>query len=184
MQDIYDAVKRFLSGDKSAATLLIDAGFLNRGEPLTKGYVLYKALKYGLHVYSFIRNLNWDEFEEFIRYVFSEFGFNVAANVRLKCNGGAEFDIIAWNKEVAFVIEAKKWKGGGGKWAEVARKHLEKTAKCLDKLLAFSPSVVPVVISSTETSFISGGVPLVPVWKIGNFLSSFHDLKDHITILK
>ncbi|MCU7788129.1 restriction endonuclease [Pyrobaculum sp. 3827-6] len=177
------AVKSFLEGDKSSAECLTALGILDRGEPLTRSYVLYKALKMGIPVSSYIKKLNWYEFEEYIRYVFSEYGFNTASNVRLECDGGAEFDIIAWNREVAFVIEAKKWKGGS-RWAEVAQRHLKKVAKCVDKLLAFSPSIVPIVVTSTDASLISSGVAVIPAWKIGSFLASFNDFKDQVAVFR
>lgn len=177
-------VRRFLDGDRSVVDRLAEVGFIERGEPLTRSYVLYKALKSGINVSSYVRRLEWREFEEFIRYVFSEFGYNVVANIRLECDGGAEFDIVAWSRDVAFVVEAKRWRVGGGRWEEVARIHLQKVTRCLHKLLAFSPSVVPLVVTSTDASFISRGVPVVPAWKIGSFLASFDHFKDQITILR
>ncbi|ACB38977.1 restriction endonuclease [Pyrobaculum neutrophilum] len=182
MAGLEAAVKRYLAGDRSALEVLRDAGFLDGREPSTRGYVLYKALKLGIDVSSYARYLDWREFEEFIRHVFSEFGYMVASNVRLSCGRGAEFDVVAWSREVAFVAEAKRWKGG--RWSEVARRHLEKVRRCLTKLQAFAPSVVPLVVTSTEAAAISDGVPIVPIGKIGNFLASFHDLKDQIAVLK
>lgn len=184
MEGIEVAVKRYLAGDRSALDALREFGLLNRQEPATRGYVLYKALKYGIDVSSYVKYLDWREFEEFIRYVFSEFGYNVVLNVRLNCGRSAEFDVVAWSRDVAFVVEAKKWKGGGGKWEEIACKHLKKVKMCISKLLVFAPFVVPLVISSTDVNFISGGVPVVSIRKIGNFLASFHDFKNYVIILK
>jgi hypothetical protein len=178
------AVRRYLSGDSSALDCLKQLGFLEAEERASRGYILYKALKSGINVTSYIRRLSWDEFEEFIKYVFVEFGFNVVSNLRLDCNGGVEFDVVAWNREIVFVVEAKKWKAGGGRWAEVARRHLEKVVKCRSKLLAFAPSAAPLVITSTDTSFIHGGVPVVSAEKLGHFLSSFYDFKNEIIILR
>jgi Holliday junction resolvase-like predicted endonuclease len=177
------AVRQYLSGNSSALDCLRRLGFIEAGEPASRGYVLYKALKVGINVINHIKRLDWKEFEEFIGHVFAEFGFHVATNLRLDCNGGVEFDIVAWNKEIVLVVEAKKWKGGGGKWAEVADRHIEKISRCRSKLLAFAPSIAPLVVTSTDTGFIHRGVPVIPVDKLGHFLASFHDIKNKIAIL-
>jgi hypothetical protein len=178
------AVRQYLSGDASALDSLRRLGFIGSGEPASRGYVLYKALKGGINVAGYIKRLDWREFEVFIRHVFVEFGFNVASNLRLDCDGGVEFDVVAWNREVVFVVEAKKWRSGGGRWPEVASIHLKKVSRCLSKLLAFAPSVAPLVITSSDTGFIHSGVPVIPAWKIGHLLASFHDLKDEVAILR
>jgi len=183
-ESVHAAVRLYLSGDVSALDCLRRLGFIGAREPASRGYVLYKALKGGIDVTSHIKRLDWKEFEVFIRHVFAEFGFNVTSNLRLDCNGGVEFDVVAWNREIAFVVETKKWKGGRGKWSEVADKHLKKVTRCLSKLLAFAPSVAPLVITSTDTGFIHRGVPVISAWKIGHFLASFHDLKDEIAVLR
>lgn len=173
-------IKSYISGDLSAFQCLKELGFVSEGEPPSRGYVLYKALKWGINVIDHVRYLDWREFEEFIKNVFIEFGFNVVSNLRLNCDGGAEFDVVAWNRQVVFVVEAKKWKSGV--WREVAASHLEKTRRCLSRLLAFAPLVVPLVIS-TGASLISSGVPIVSIEKIGDFLTSFNNFKDRVVIL-
>lgn len=177
-------IAAYLAGDAEALRLLKEAGFLNEGEPTSRGYVLYKALKSGYDVLSAVKYLNWDDFEYFLRLVFEEFGFSTAANLRLSCDRGAEFDVVAWKRDLAFVIEAKKWRSGRGKWGQVARSHLEKVRRCLHKLLLFAPSVVPLVVTSARFSSIIGGVPVVSVEKIRDFLTSFDYFKDQIAVLR
>ncbi|MEZ0319901.1 MAG: restriction endonuclease, partial [Pyrobaculum sp.] len=172
----------YLAGNAEALRLLKEAGFLNEDEPTSRGYVLYKALKHGYDVLSAVRYLGWDDFEYFLRLVFEEFGFSTAANLRLSCDRGAEFDIIAWKRDLAFVIEAKKWRSGWGRWGQVARDHLEKIRRCLPKLLLFAPSVVPLVVTSAQFSSIINGVPVVSVEKIRDFLTSFDHFQDQIVM--
>ncbi len=182
-ESIGAAVRQYLLGNLSALDCLRRLGFIEAGEPASRGYVLYKALKVGINATSYIKRLDWREFEEFISNVFAEFGFHVVSNLRLDCNGGVEFDVVAWNREIVLVVEAKKWRSGGERWTEVADRHLEKITRCRSKLLAFAPSVAPLVITSTDTGFVHRGVPVVPVDKLGHFLASFHNIKDKITIL-
>lgn len=174
-------ITAYLKGDTSALKCLRDLGFLSHGEPATRGYVLYKALKIGIDVTNSISSLQWGDFEEFIRRIFDEFGYRVVSNLRLDCGKRAEFDVVAWNNHIVFVIEAKMWKSGN--WEIVANRHLEKVKKCLSKLLAFAPSVTPLVVS-LRASAISGGVPVVPIQKLGHFLASLDYFKDHILVLK
>ncbi|MCC6020161.1 MAG: hypothetical protein LM577_02165 [Thermoproteaceae archaeon] len=177
------AVERYARGDKSALQALKELGLLSDREPQGRGYVLYKALKHGLDVTALVRYLGWEEFEELIRYVLDELGFNTAFHLRLDCNGGAEFDVVAWSKRLALVVEAKRWRSGRGMWARIACDHLEKVRKCLSRLIAFAPAVVPIVVCATDVSSAPCGVPVVPVWKIGSLLSSFDHLKNHIVVL-
>ncbi|MFN3804098.1 MAG: NERD domain-containing protein [Pyrobaculum sp.] len=179
-QSLRLCVKSYISGDHSAFQCLKELGLISEREPPSRGYVLYKALKCGIDVIDYAKYLDWREFEEFIRNVFIEFGFNVVSNLRLNCGGGAEFDVVAWNRQVVYVVEAKKWKSGA--WREVAASHLEKTRRCLSWLLAFAPLVVPLVIS-TGVSLISNRVPIVSIEKIGDFLTSFNNFKDKVVIL-
>ncbi|MEM4891461.1 MAG: restriction endonuclease [Pyrobaculum sp.] len=182
--DVKSEVVKFLSGDNSALDCLVVLGFLKAGEPRGKGYVLFKALKKGLKLSPYLRNLEWYEFEEFLKHVFSEYGYEVVTNLRYNCNGGVEFDLVAWSREYALVIEAKRWKMGGVKWREVASRHREKVEKCVEKLHAFAPSVIPLVVTSTETSFISDGVPVISVFKIGSFLSSLDYFIDQVLVFR
>ena len=46
-------VRTFLDGDRSVADRLAEVGFIERGEPLTRSYILYKALKSGINVSSY-----------------------------------------------------------------------------------------------------------------------------------
>ncbi len=169
-------IKSYLSG--GSADCLKSLGFLSDGEPTSRGYVLYKALKHGVDVVSLAKFLHWREFEEFIRYVFSEVGFGVVSNLRMNCGG--EFDVVAWSRRIAFVIEAKKWRGGNLR--KVATSHLEKVRKCLPQLFAFSRCVAPLVVNSTGVNTISNGVPIVSVEKLGSFLTSFHYFEDQIAV--
>jgi len=177
-------ITAYVKGDSSALECLLSLGFIEKGEPMSRGYVLYKALKSGLDVVDAVRSLEWRDFEELLRLIFADFGYNVAANVRLNCGGIAEFDLIAWNKELAIVVEAKRWKVGGARWQEVARRHLEKMRRCRLKLLAFAPAAAPLVVTSTATNFIAGGVPVVSIENVGHFLTSLDYLKDQIAMLK
>lgn len=182
--DVVSEIKKYLTGDKSALECLSTSGFLGAGEPKSRGYVLFKALKSGFKVSSLAKNLEWYEFEEFLKYIFDEYGYHVATNVRYHCGETVEFDLVAWRKDVAIVVEAKKWKVGGEKWRDVASRHLEKVRKCADKLLVFAPLVVPLVVTSTEVSLISGGVPVISISKIGSFLSSLDYLQDQIAVFR
>jgi len=119
-----------------------------------------------------------------IVYILEGWGYSVRRGVRMECGGrGAEFDVVAWSRGHVLVVEAKHWKYGGGKWAAVARSHLEKTARCLDKLRPLAPRVLPVVVTLSSVNAVVEGVPVLSISLLADLLRNLDYLGDQIRVL-
>jgi hypothetical protein len=165
---------------------LEELGLAREGLLAPRPYLIYKALSLGipLDLAKISRALTWEEFEEVVQYLLEGWGYSVYKHLRLDCGGkAAEFDVVGRSRDMALVAEIKHWKYGGSKWGEVARAHLEKTARCLDKLKALAPRVLPAVITMTSTNFISGGVPVISIVALRDFLARLDDFSDQVLIL-
>ncbi|MEL9991797.1 MAG: nuclease-related domain-containing protein [Thermoproteus sp.] len=181
---VEDAV-RGLQLDEEERRCLEEAGLYRAGLLAPRPYLIYKALEKGvqLDLSSLSRYLSWQEFEEIILHILEGWGYSARRDFRLECRGRkAEFDIVAWSKKYVLAIEAKHWKYGGGKWAEVARSHAEKTRICLERLKSLAPRVVPVVVTLTSTGAVIEGVPVLSISLLPDFLRNVDDLDDQILV--
>ncbi|MGC9117397.1 MAG: NERD domain-containing protein [Thermoproteus sp.] len=172
--------------DDEEKRCLEEAGLYRDGLLAPRPYLIFRALQSGarLDLAKLSRLLSWQDFEEVLMYIFEGWGYSVQRGVRLDCGGRrVEFDVVAWSRERVLVVEAKHWKYGGGRWATVARSHLEKVAGCLDKLKSLAPRVLPVVITLTFISDIVEGVPVLSIALLADFLRNIDNLGDQILVL-
>ena len=172
--------------DDDERRCLEEAGLYRGGLLAPRPYLIFKALQSGatLDLAKLSRSLSWSDFEEVIVYILEGWGYSVRRGVRMECGGrGAEFDVVAWSRGHVLVVEAKHWKYGGGKWAAVARSHLEKTAKCLDKLRPLAPRVLPVVVTLSSVNAVVEGVPVLSISLLADLLRNLDYLGDQIRVL-
>ncbi|MEZ0247708.1 MAG: nuclease-related domain-containing protein [Thermoproteus sp.] len=181
---VEDAI-RGLQLDEEERRCLEEAGLYGAGLLAPRPYLIYRALERGvqLDLSSLSRQLSWQEFEEVILHILEGWGYSARRGVRLNCGGHrAEFDVVAWSKKYVLAIEAKHWKYGGGKWAEVARSHAEKTRRCLEGLRPLAPRVVPIVVTLTSIGAVVEGVPVLSISLLPDFLRNIDYLGDQILI--
>lgn len=183
------AVEDALEGaplDEEEKRCLEELGLYRDGLLAPRPYIVFKALEAGasLDLSRISRRLSWREFEEIILYLLEGWGFSTLRNVRLECGGRwAEFDVMARSDKYLIVIEAKRWKYGGGKWGEVVQEHLEKVERCLPRLRLLAPKVIPLVVTLTSFNAVVKGVPVLSISFLVDFLRNIDNLGDQILVL-
>jgi len=142
------------------------------------------------------RNLSWREFEDFVRQVFESNGYKVSLHVRIKVEETfSEIDLLSLKGETLILADCKRWRRplhlSGAKQAvqrQLLRlkalgnlENLEVLRKKMGELLPRKIYAIPVVITLFEfpQKFVEK-VPIVPIFKLSNFL---YELPSHLHML-
>ena len=139
-----------------------------------------------------VRELGWQEFEEFVEDVLRACDYRTIRHFVFKCSRGRrEIDLLAWNHSMILAIDCKHWvKGTTGitrlRMAVAAQKErVEALANrpdllrthCIDR--EGTRCMVPVLlILSYSGPVIVAGVPIVSVSNFEGFLQSVSPVGD------
>jgi len=116
--------------------------------------------------------MKWQEFEEFVREVFNEHGYETDFRVVFKDKEGkTEIDVVAEKFGRVVAIDAKKYSESWHRTSALkcqARKHAERCER-FSKLRG--KEVIPVMVSFIDDSiFYHSGCIVVPIDKLNDFL--------------
>ena len=138
--------------------------------------------------------LGWREFERVAVMAFERNDYEVAENLRFKHAGRRwEIDVVGWKKPLVVCVDCKHWHKGlyPSALKEIVEKQVERTfafAESVNTFERFSCAawdkvkVVPAVLSLVPSRFkFYGGVPVVPIFQLQDFLSR---LPVHVDKLK
>jgi len=134
------------------------------------------------------RYFTWDEFEDFVRFIFQSWGFRVIGKFR-SIRLGLEIDLVVARKPHLILIEAKRWRRVRGTRL-IVRKHLAKV-----KRLASDPQylankldldwnyaiLIPLVVTWRDLNIrFEEGVPVVGIYRLNSLVSQFDLIIDSI----
>lgn len=143
----------------------------------------FDIIKSGGDVEKVCRYLTWQEFEDASAQILDESGYRVLHRYRFRSEGRRwEIDLLAFKKPMILCFDCKHWRGGGKRSAlmkaiEAQAKRVEafaQSAKVNRIKLGLSDwnkaTLLPVMIVLLDLPLIHGGVPSVPVFRLGDFL--------------
>ncbi|MGB9960123.1 MAG: restriction endonuclease [Candidatus Bathyarchaeales archaeon] len=143
------------------------------------------------HVCSF---LGWREFEQVVVMAFERNGYEVVENFRFKHAGRRwEIDVVGWKKPLVVCVDCKHWRRGlyPSALKKIVERQVERSFAFSASLKAFErfgfaswdkAKVVPAVLSLVPSRFkFYGGVPVIPVFQLQDFLAQ---LPVHVDELK
>ena len=139
----------------------------------------------GEEIENVLKDVNWKEFEEFVKKILENHGFETFHNFRFKTRRRYEIDVFGIKRNLALIIDCKKWRRGrykkfGLKQAAYSQKERVKELK---KFLKQNPiaqtnfklnkrtKFFPLIITWYEEELLQhNNVLIVPVWKFNEFL--------------
>jgi len=146
---------------------------------------LQNLLKSGKDIEEILKEYAWQEFEDIVAQILGEHGFDVKRNVRFTLNKKRhEVDIIAERFDEIVCIDCKKWKMRQGKTTALKKaaqeqvvrtKNYKKFAKLKKK------AIYPMVVTFLEENIVfADKVPVVPVWKLNEFMLEFPEYQKEL----
>jgi len=130
--------------------------------------------------------LDWGDFERFCAMVISAFGFEVKKNVRLR-KPTRQIDLVAESSSLVLVIDCKHWRrrAGAGSFAPVADAQIERTQMLARASGAPDKAFLPMVLTMVDPSVaLVGGVPVVPLQCLKDFLSTVNPYDESLFVLR
>lgn len=138
--------------------------------------------------------LGWREFERVAVVALERNGYEVMENLRFKHAGRRwEMDVVGSKKPLVVCVDCKHWRRGmyQSVLKKIVEKQVERTFAFAESLNAFERfncaswdkvKVVPAVLSLVPSRFkFYGGVPVVPIFQLQDFLNQ---LPVHVDRLK
>ena len=116
--------------------------------------------------------MRWQDFEEFVRDIFNEHGYETRFRVIFTdSEGKSEIDVVAEKFGKIIAIDAKKYSKGWYRTSALknqARKHFDR-CKRFSRLKG--DEVIPVIVSFIDDSvFYHSGCIVIPIDKLNDFL--------------
>ncbi|RLF15186.1 MAG: hypothetical protein DRJ97_04625 [Thermoprotei archaeon] len=178
---------------------LRDTGLVDLQGPrvraLDKLSLALEAVSEGVSPETVARHLNWRDFERLCSKAFEMNEFTCTTGLRFKRLGRLrEVDVLAARKPVLVAVDCKSWGIRRGKLSMLRRaieQHLDRVgslAAVLPELKAklglaeWSYAVlVPAIVTLFEESlYVHRGVPVVPVFKLNNFIQELPSYLDEL----
>jgi hypothetical protein len=159
--------------------------------------IALEALKEGADLERVCRFLSWQEFEEITVKSFRENGFSTIKHFRFgSSDHRREIDVIGIGHLLGVCVDCKHWLKGirGTTGQKIAVNQIERVQRLASHRRSMSrlgiPAAkefyfVPAIVSLVDAGprFIAG-VPIVPVLKLGSFLSSIDPFIDDLFAIK
>ncbi|WEU40365.1 MAG: hypothetical protein OdinLCB4_000065 [Candidatus Odinarchaeum yellowstonii] len=155
--------------------------------------IIITLIKENLPIEDLSEVLNWVQFEYLCAKIFELNEFDCRIHYCFKESGKRfEIDILAYRNGVILAVDVKHWSARQGKRSQLL-KYAEKQdlrARALiqsdkfreDYTKLYVKQVTPLIITLYDESMqFHNGVPVIPVYKLNNFLNSFdeYDLKTY-----
>jgi hypothetical protein len=148
-----------------------------------RAHLAILAIEQGADPWSVAVLLNWEEFEHISFIAFVKEGYAAVKNLRFKQNGRKwEIDVVGYRRPLVVCADCKHWRVGLCR-SVLKKMTLEQIARASALLNARDvmseklgvgkemSTIVPIVLSLMPSSVqYFGGVPIVPVLKLHDFL--------------
>jgi Holliday junction resolvase-like predicted endonuclease len=130
------------------------------------------------------KELNWREFEEFVESAFISLGFQTRRNARFR-KPAAEIDLVAKRNGLVFAVDCKHWKRtvGNAAMSSVGERQIIRARRLAEENGV--QMVIPVIVTlhDERLQVLENGVPIVPVYKISDFVLNWENARGEILIL-
>jgi hypothetical protein len=154
-----------------------------------------KAISSGIGMDEIIKTLHWREFENFCLIVFDYHNFRTVQNFYYSYHKKRhEIDVLAMQKPLLFAIDAKKWNTGRSSALKPMVKNQIARAKALGNALRQpkmrqklplagwrNAEIIPMIVTSKAYEIkIFQEVPIIPFFKLNQFLTDYHRYREMI----
>ncbi|MHA1279386.1 MAG: restriction endonuclease [Candidatus Helarchaeota archaeon] len=166
--------------------------YLNKNNKMS---LVEKAILSGLPLKTIIESLHWREFETFCLVVFEYHNFKTIQNFHYSYKKKRyEIDVIAMQAPLIFAIDAKHWKSGHSSILKKMVKNQVERVKILGKALRqdefrrklplhgwYNAKLIPMIVTSkTYEITIYQKVPIIPFFKLNQFITDYHSYSELI----
>ena len=155
------------------------------------------AITQGAKVSEIVELLTWKDFEGFVAGILSENSYTCVESFRRRGNSemhGMEIDVVGVRGKTIIAVDAKLWGVRGGKASalktaaekqkirtEELSSELDRLNKKLNSLQNGTYSMFPVIVTwLVEDIEFHEGVPVVPVFKLNNFIHELDFFEDMV----
>ena len=155
------------------------------------------AIDRGAKVSEIVELLTWKDFEGFVAGILSENSYTCVESFRRRGNSemhGMEIDVVGVRGKTIIAVDAKLWGVRGGKASalktaaekqktrtEELSSELDRLNKKLNSLQNGTYSMFPVIVTwLVEDIEFHEGVPVVPVFKLNNFIHELDFFEDMV----
>jgi len=145
---------------------------------------LLQALNEGIPIEDLLQRYDWQYFEQIVADILEEYGFTVETNKRFSLDRKFEIDVVADNKTEILCIDCKHWGMRQGKTTPLKYAAIDQNERAYAFKSHFkkNQSVYPIVITlMQENIHIEEGIPIVPIFKLNDFLANFPRYKEEFT---
>lgn len=127
--------------------------------------------------------LNWKSFEKLTEIIFQSIGYLTLTNFRINRK---EIDVVAYNQNLVFAVDCKHWKRMPSSSLKKSVKAQKARALLLTSTLTFSKKqIIPLIVTLYESEFkILYNVPIVPIFKLKDFVNNVYGYMELITVIK
>ena len=127
-----------------------------------------------------LSKFDWKDFEAAVAEIFEQNGFDTENNVRFSKERRYEIDVVARKLGDTFCVDCKHWATPKCKRAAAKRAALAQS----DRAAAFKDfeggkDIYPLIVTLLDEDVkFEGGIPIVPVWKLNDFLLNIEDMRE------
>ncbi len=173
----------------------------SEGKWIFSGYakvqVAIRALQLGEPARMILESLTWQEFEEFVAFVFNFHDFQVQQRFRFSTNRKFEIDIIAKRPSIIFCIDCKQYGVRLGKASSLRNASEEQLRRTLALANSFSQfqadlgcldwsqaKLVPMLVTMLHEDIqYHAKIPIVPASLLNAFLLGYEKHLDTIRVI-
>lgn len=145
-------------------------------------------LKEGKTIEEAVANLDWKNFEKFVREIFSFNNFKTLSNFRFKTVRRFEIDVVAAKNNLIFLADCKEWDKGRYKNSGLRKAAEDQITRAREfgKFMKRNPiakskmkisgeaKILPIVVTWYEETISEyQNCFIIPVWKLNSFLIGY-----------
>lgn len=186
LQNLQKCLRRM--NENFGGILKLDTDFVHIPKP-AKMMLVREAIELGISLDQIIETLHWREFENFCLMVLDHHDFSTVQNFHFTLiKKRWEIDVIGMKDQLIFAIDAKKWKTGhAGALKTMVKNQINRVKdfskaitrrKYRQKLNLYNwkkARVIPMLVTSKMYEIkIFKYMPIVPFFKLNEFLTDFH----------
>jgi len=127
--------------------------------------------------------ISWRSFEKLTELMFKQIGYFTLTNFRIKRR---EIDVLAFNENLVFAADCKHWKRMSFSSLNKSAEMQKLRASFLTSTLTFSKKqIIPLIVTLYESELkIINKIPIVPVFKLKDFVMNIYGYMEIITVIK
>ncbi len=152
-------------------------------EAIPDDNLLESFLSKKLSIEDLASKISWKSFEKLTKVMFNQIGYSTITNFRINRK---EIDVLAFNQNLVFAADCKHWKKMSACSLKKSAYMQKLRASFLISTLTFSKKqIIPLIVTLYESELkIIDNVPIVPIFKLKDFVINIYGYMELITVIK